>query len=247
MVIDRQIHGPGTSEPRWQSCDPLNTLPFASLSDLVPGSARLVVCAPHPDDEILPCGGLLAAAFDHGRTVKILAITDGEASHPGHSILNEAALRRARPEESKDALRRMGVDAAIRRLRIPDGGIEQHEADLTRAFLSEFQPGDVVVTPWRLDGHPDHEATARAVIKAAAHRRAVVLETPIWGWHWAKPENAPMPWHRGIRFAPDKTTQSRKRDAIQAFETQLRCSDCEPILSPATLARFTRPWEVYFR
>lgn len=47
------------------------------------GTRRLVIVAPHPDDETLGCGLLIAAAVRAGVRVAVIALTDGQASHPG--------------------------------------------------------------------------------------------------------------------------------------------------------------------
>ncbi len=46
------------------------------------GAAPIVVLAPHPDDESLGCGALLAAAFA-GKGARVVCLTDGSGSHPG--------------------------------------------------------------------------------------------------------------------------------------------------------------------
>ena len=47
-----------------------------------PPVGPIVVVAPHPDDELLAIGATLAAASDAGTEITIVAVTDGEASHP---------------------------------------------------------------------------------------------------------------------------------------------------------------------
>src|SRR5690606_16204888 len=43
---------------------------------------RITVIAPHPDDESLGCGGLIAALAADGRAVQVVFVTDGAGSHP---------------------------------------------------------------------------------------------------------------------------------------------------------------------
>ena len=44
---------------------------------------RICVVSPHPDDDVLGCGGTLALASANGAALCILYVTDGAASHPG--------------------------------------------------------------------------------------------------------------------------------------------------------------------
>lgn len=243
MVSDRQISGAGTPEADWRRHPAWAALPSAPVRSLVPAAARLVVCAPHPDDEILPCGGLLAAAADLGHPILILAITDGEASHGPSSVWSER-LREGRPRETADALRRLEIDAEVRRLRFPDGGLALREDALAETLRSLIRSGDVVLAPWRWDGHPDHEATARAAAKTGC----TLLETPIWGWHWARPAEAIFPWASAVRFDLGEGLHRRKLAAIAAFTSQLEpAGGRPPVLAESTLRRFRRREEVFFR
>ena len=61
----------------------------------------------------------------------------------------------------------------------------QHLTDV----LSRLGPDDLCLSPWRSDGHPDHDATGHAAVAAARLTRTPVLEYLVWAWHWATPEN----------------------------------------------------------
>ena len=82
MPNDRATKGHGTPEATWQNSGRLSTLPEVDPATLVPPGARAVIVSPHPDDEILATGGLLAQLSDLGRKALIIAVTDGTASHP---------------------------------------------------------------------------------------------------------------------------------------------------------------------
>ena len=77
------IRGQGTPSAQWLSWPGWAGLRVTSVAELVPPGSRLVVVAPHPDDEILGAGGLLAATARAGRDLLLVAVTDGQASHPG--------------------------------------------------------------------------------------------------------------------------------------------------------------------
>ena len=102
---------------------------------------------------------------------------------------------------------------------------------------------------WRADGHPDHEAVGRAAAVAASRTGAVLVEYPVWMWHWAYPEDEAVPWHRAARVPLNSEAQQRKRDAIAAFRSQLESDVAgrDPILPPHVLARLDCVGEVVFR
>lgn len=245
----RLVEGAGTPESVWQAWTGLARVSLPPVSAWLPASARLVVVAPHPDDELLACGGLIHEHSARGGEILIVAVTDGEASHagsPGWSPTQLAALRRA---ESTEGLRRLGLrSAGVVRLGLPDGQIAQHTDALGRTLETLFWPTDVVLSTWRLDGHPDHDATGRAAAWACAQAGCRLVEAPVWMWHWSAPGDARVPWHRmlGVPLAP--RALALKKTALAAHVTQLSRRDpCNgPVLGPAILARADRMIEYLF-
>src|ERR1700683_1361707 len=56
-----------------------NAVPYSTLEERL-GGGGLVVIAPHPDDESLACGGLIAEAYAQGRLVRVVIVSDGTGS-----------------------------------------------------------------------------------------------------------------------------------------------------------------------
>ncbi|OZI42655.1 acetylglucosaminylphosphatidylinositol deacetylase [Bordetella genomosp. 5] len=217
---------------------------------MLAGSDTLHVLAPHPDDEVLACAGLMRRAVRLGVAVRVWAVTDGEASHPGSTQWPSERLRQARADESSAALATLGVFASRVRLAIPDGGVSAREKALAEALARVVDRGDTLVAPWRLDGHPDHEAVGRAAAEVAARRECRLLEAPIWGWHWADPADEPLPRDRAVCVPLDPADRHAKARAMRCYTSQLAADASTgrpPILPPFALARFHRPFEVFLR
>lgn len=248
-VSERHIAGDGTAEADWRAWLQRQALHRVQAGQLVQPGQRAVVVAPHPDDEVLMVGGLLAQIAPLARRAVVVAVTDGEASHAGSRRWTPAALARQRAGETDEALRLLGVRASVLRLGLPDGGVATQAGRLARRLQALLTPDDVVFTTWVLDGHPDHEACARAVRAAAAVRGARLYEVPVWGWHWAPAGTPRMPWDRGRLLALPADALARKRAAAQAFASQWqRDPDCPhtPVLRASTLERVQRPFELLF-
>lgn len=246
----RTIEGAGTPDAAWQAWGGLERLPPLDLETLVPPGARAVIVAPHPDDEVLGCGGLLQALAALGRRTVLVAVTDGAASHPGSSLWPARRLATARPMETAHALDVLGLAGSqLIRARLPDGEVGAHAAQLQAMLEQLLRPGDVVFCTWRLDGHPDHEASGHAAALAAQRRRAVLVEVPVWCWHWAAPGDRRVPWSRARRLPLKPAQLQRKRDAIACFQSQLTADDTTgrgPILPDGVLDRLLHPHEIYF-
>ena len=240
---------PGTPETEWA-----RWLPEQDWPDLVldPAWGTVLVCAAHPDDDVLGIGGLMRALAVAGVRLHLLAATDGEASHPGSTVVTPAELARRRVEETAAALAALGVDAAGSiRLGLPDGGLGGVEEELTAVVTRCARNVDLVLAPWAHDAHPDHEALGRAARAAAATWRVPLLAFPVWAWQWAVPGDARVPWARAVRVPLAADQRAAKRDAVDCFTTQVRPLGPAPedaaVLSRQMLMSFERGFEVVFR
>ncbi|TFW19397.1 PIG-L family deacetylase [Duganella callida] len=250
---ERRIDGLGTPDADWQAWGGLAALPPVSSVELVPPHRRAIVIAPHPDDEVLACGGLLQLLHARHTQTVLLAVTDGDASHPGSAQYRPQELMRLRPQETMAALHAMGVcdggGPQVLRARIGDGQVGACIDQLHTMLLQLLRPDDVVFVTWRQDGHPDHEACGVAAALAARACHATLVEVPVWGWHWAEPGDSRVPWNRARRLDFEPQVLHRKRQALGCYHSQLRhdpSTGQPPILGPHVLARLLHPYEIYF-
>jgi LmbE family N-acetylglucosaminyl deacetylase len=233
------IDAPGTPEDAWRAWPGLAQLPAGGLGS--PASA--VVFAAHPDDEVLGAGGILSLLASAGTRLRLVAVTDGEASHPG--LADPAVLIRRRCAERAAALRELGAAAAeVIRLRLPDSRLDRREPELTTLVHQLVIGFDVCLAPWENDVHADHEAVGRAARQTCPR----LFFYPIWMWHWARAGDPRVPWRQAIRIPLPAAATERKRAAIGCFASQLenRADELGPVLAPAFVAHFTRGFELLF-
>lgn len=246
------IVGQGTTLHQWQNSRHLAGLEVVDVLALVPPGTRAVIIAPHPDDEVLGCGGLLQVLAGAGRALQLISVTDGSASHPGSARWPVERLSVIRPQESAEALRRLGVP--MHRMKWLRGGftdtqVAAEESRLCAFIEQHLRPDDVVFSTWREDGHCDHEAVGRASAQAARRVGATCHELPVWTWHWATPEDALVPWQRARKVLLTPEQVARKRHAVHAFASQLEgdpAAGLGPVLAPYVLDRLLQPFEVVF-
>ena len=247
-TVARVIEGGGNTEAHWQQSRWLQALPDQPVGTLLSGIERLVVVSPHPDDEVLACGGLMASAHALGRGVLVVSVTDGEACYPDQPAWPPQRLGQARQQELERALALLGLVSVERHAwHIEDGAVARSEAALGERLRALLRPGDLLLSPWRLDAHPDHEAVGRACVWAATARGCALREYPVWGWHWLDPQAAATVWAAAARYRLSPLLQQRKHAAIAQFVTQTGAVaglDCAPILPATVLQRFQRDYEV---
>jgi LmbE family N-acetylglucosaminyl deacetylase len=207
----------------------------------------LVVVAPHPDDETLGAGGMIAAVVARGVDVTVVSISDGGAAHPEMTQVDRMRLEATRRAELDCAAAVLGVQRVIR-LGLPDGRIAEHEERLVERLADLLNPGVWCAVTWRGDGHPDHEAAGRAAAVAAARAGATLVEYPVWMWHWADPGDAVVPWDRAASVPLDRHAVERKHRAVQCFRSQVDASGgASPVLAPFVVRRLLAVGEVVFR
>jgi LmbE family N-acetylglucosaminyl deacetylase len=115
---------------------------------------RLLVLAPHPDDEVIGCGGLIALHRRENRAVRVVIATDGAGA-------GDAAVRE---EESRRGLAALGDGIETGFLRHPDRSLGDAAADSIRRELAAFRP-DLLLVPSPVEIHPDHAALNRIVVE----------------------------------------------------------------------------------
>lgn len=164
-------------------------LPFCHPVELI-GDRHVLVIAPHPDDESLGCGGLLAWAAATQRQPRVLFLTNGEGSHPGSVAFPPALLGELRRKEARNACKSLGVaQSDVTFLGLPDSGLgalcaaDRDQAVLAiRDWISHSGPAAVCVTTWT-DPHGDHVAAHQLVknaLKGLYHHR--FFSYPVWTW-----------------------------------------------------------------
>jgi LmbE family N-acetylglucosaminyl deacetylase len=235
------LFGGGTPVTAWRSWD----RPFPRLR--LPECPALVLVAPHPDDETLGFGATAAMLRSRGVEVQVVSVSDGGGAYPILSSLQRSRLEHLRRDELHRATACLGLSRPLC-LGLPDGKLAEAENDVVEVLtrlLTDRGPGTWCAATWRGDGHPDHEAVGRAAAAASVRAGAKLLEYPVWMWHWARPGDPDVPWHRMVRTALDRSAVARKQLAAQRFRSQLvGRAGVEPVLSPVVLQRLLAVGEV---
>jgi LmbE family N-acetylglucosaminyl deacetylase len=233
----------------------IEALPLAGLEIL--GGGGITVLAPHPDDEALGAGGLIAACVDVGVAVDVVILTDGARSHPNSRRFPRQRLVDLRKGECRNGLGELGLAPAnishfdLPDARAPTSGPEFHKAVARLAEAVRQNASTSLFVTWDKDPHCDHFAAARmAQSVGKAMPELNVWHYPIWGWYLPRSRHIDRPAPEGFSFdiAP---WLGEKRAAIACHASQVTSLiDDDPsgfTFSAAKLARFHRPTEYFIR
>lgn len=241
---------PGTSAAAWATR--LHELDLQAW-DGWRGATGIVVLSPHPDDESLGVGGLIAAAAGADIPVHVLLVTLGEGSHPDSPTTTAEALAPIREAEFVDALGRLHPEVRHEVLRIPDGGLDAERpriAEALRAAVAGAGAEPLIVAPWRGDGHRDHRVAGELATALATELDLALAEFPIWLWHWAATDDDSLPWSEARAVALDAASHGAKIAAMDAYPSQTEpLSDApgdEAIVDHHHLQHYARRFEVLF-
>lgn len=187
-----------------------------------PGAQKVLVLAPHMDDETIGCGGALALHAQRGAQITVVFLTDGRnGSSEVNTMYGEERERKQqelielRTTEARAALRRLGVNRMVC-LDAEDGALEKCEwaAEKLRDVLLKHQP-DIVYLPFYLEEHPDHRAASRVLLDAAA---GTSLQFQCMGYEvWT-------PLFPNCLVRIDATVEVKKQ-ALQEYVSQLQQCD----------------------
>ena len=210
---------------------------------------RVLVFAPHPDDEALGCGGLIQHAVAVGAQVRVVFQTDGDNNPWPQRYVEQrwtidASCRQRwgarRRLEALRSVQTLGLQAdAAAFFGLPDQGLtglwEKRDERALALHVSEFQTfrPTLLVVPSQDDNHPDHVGSYD-LIQEAMRRAGMAL--PQWAYlihrRWLCPEAS------GLSLDLTLRQKARKLAAIECHETQL-------ILSSSRFCAYARDQEIF--
>ena len=187
-----------------------------------PGAEKIVVLAPHMDDETIGCGGTLALHAQRGAQITVVFLTDGRNGSSEINVLygedrerKQRELVELRTTEARAALQRLGVNRMVC-LDAEDGALDKCDwaAEKLRDVLLKQQP-EIVYLPFYLEEHPDHRAASRVLLDAVA---GTSLQFQCMGYEvWT-------PLFPNCLVRIDSTIETKKQ-ALREYPSQLQQCD----------------------
>jgi len=172
-----------------------------------PVNKKIVVLAPHPDDEIIGPGGTLIGCLAQGCKVTVIYLTSGSS---------KSEVREVREKEALEAASALGFETIF--LRLPDlGNTNLETATKTlHGHLVNLSP-DLVFTPFLSDDHFEHRRTSEVLVRAFDQGNNFP-NPEVWAYqiYGAVISNV---------IVDITTTAEAKADAIRLFKSQMKRRD----------------------
>ena len=183
-----------------------------------PIGSRVLVLAPHPDDETLGCGGSIKILTNAGIGIKVLFLTGGERADPAIRDLQKYSAMREK--EAEKAMKVLGV-ADYSFLRFPDRELYLNinkVREIISDIIEDFRP-DTLYSPSMIDLHPDHRAAA---VLALDVTKAYGMKTVFY--------EITTPIRPNTLVDISNVFKTKKR-AIRVYRSQLMITDYQRLIS----------------
>ena len=200
--------------------------------------SRLMLIAPHPDDEALACGIILQRAVRADAPIRVVYATDGDDNPWPQRVLerkwrlNAADRKRwgkLRRAEALGALRILGVSASsVRFLALPDQGLTdllkcdcRSALERFRTVIRNWSPTHLLV-PSIADTHPDHSALAVMLRLVLAEFFSDRPQMSVWSY--AVHGRSAAFFDGAQKLRQSRLEMAAKQRAIHSHKTQLKLS-----------------------
>lgn len=207
-----------------------------------------LILAPHPDDEVFGCGGLIARLTSEGKTPHVVVMTGGGASHRECCDVAASDVIAARRELTLKAAKEFGLSSEyIHFLDFEDGYIgkrPESEVLKLRSLIATIKP-DTVFVPHCGEGWPDHLAVRELGLDLVPES-TVIFEYCVWMWYYRQKH---LDWSKATKLKMTQKEHSQKLSAITAYTTA--CAPCgKPwvgVLPKLFVKANSTDTELYFR
>lgn len=221
-------------------------------------SGKVVIVAPHMDDEALACGGSIAL-LPQKENVHVIYATDGMRSPSPILPQDEISpdLGEIRRKESMAAMGVLGVPAAnLEFACLPEAELAKHVGQLRDTLLQRIEAikPDQILMPFRFDRHPDHLAINHVLTSAHKQGRihAQLIEYFVYyNWRLLPGRDVRQYIRQPHLLSVDtQTVAVQKRKALDCFQSQTTIFypwQTRPILTPQLLDEVSQSSEFFLR
>jgi LmbE family N-acetylglucosaminyl deacetylase len=221
-----------------------------------PVGEKILVLAPHPDDETLGCGGTISLLVKSKKQVKVVFLTSGDKADPSHPLskilhrehlpmpalikeaegesLNESHSTEYALLREKEAIRALKVLCVsdFEFLRFPDRELHtwyQHTFDRVLSIMRSYAP-DTLYSPSPLELNPDHRTTARLAMEMHKQMVCSGMSANLIFYE------VTMPLRPNL-LIDISSVYGRKKQAIKKYKSQLKLKNYLRLITSLNIFR----------
>ncbi|MGH1365882.1 MAG: PIG-L deacetylase family protein [Calditrichia bacterium] len=169
-----------------------------------PERQRILVIAPHPDDETIGAGGAIVQHLEAGATVDVLIVTDGRRSKANGLATDEMITHRK--QEAIQASKELR--STFTQLQLPEGTWKPDE--FIQAVKFHISKAEIIYAPSHIDFHPEHLKVALVIAALAKENQRIrIMQLGV-----------PLTAKRINCLIDISTAYNRKLNALVAYRTQ---------------------------
>lgn len=180
----------------------------------------VAIIAPHPDDEVFGCGGLITRLVAEDNALHVIVLTGGGGSHRGCCSTSESDIIDARRNLTHKAMSVLGFPKShLHELDFADAHISEgysEEKKKLEALISEIKPA-VILVPHHGEGWPDHLAARDLGIELAGENTEV-YEYCVWMWYYRQKN---LDWKNAYVLKMTEAEHQKKLEAIKTYHSAL--------------------------
>ena len=172
-------------------------------------SDRILIVAPHADDETIGAGGVLSK---FGKQCDVWLITNGNKGNTPDAQYTESELIAVREHEFKQVMDFFSVNHYAL-LGLTDGCVSE---EISKIYTKSIKAYDYIFVPNKYEAHPDHAAVYEAFIKMKKKQRAKgdIIEYEVW-----------TPLRKPNTYLPITDCMEKKLKALSIYASQLESLD----------------------
>jgi LmbE family N-acetylglucosaminyl deacetylase len=178
---------------------------------------KILIIAPHPDDEIFGCAGLIQKRIHEKKEVHVIILSGGEGSHAGCCKIDNRKLINTRRSLSVKASEILNLPVnQLHFMNYPDGGIHFNhpETGHLKELIHTLRP-DAIFVPHTKEGWSDHIEAGTIIRKLLSNTPAIeIYEYCVWFWYYFSWKSD---WKNAYLIKMNKTEHQLKNKAIDAY------------------------------
>lgn len=186
-----------------------------------PNANKVLIIAPHPDDEVFGCAGLIQHLLYKQKKVSIVILSDGSASHAGCCHTNQTTIINKRRALARQANSILGLpEKELYFLDYPDGNISYESLETTslKAIIEQIQP-DTILIPHHKEGWNDHIEAGNIIKKLVQNNcNYNIYEYCVWFWYY---NSWKLDWENAYTLTMNTKELCCKKEAIKRYTEAL--------------------------